>query len=355
MTKSFRAQDPRTRRRMLAVASMSFVLGTACTRLDKVYLNSTMGDAAVPEGDSQGGAVILVTQVEEDGDALSSGGAIQTDDSGTDCGTADVMDTGTARTPGLDAVGDSAGRVGLVDSGSGARTGAFRAGCALFMHLDELSWTGVAGEVLDDCGHNDGTAVRRIDSGSRLPRTSIAGYFAGAGVFDSANGCVQVPDDPSLRPKTQFTLAAWIFPTALDPGSNGILAKRDSYMDNNAYTMFLWSEDSVTYQLWADVGVERFHGNFAFSTNRWYQVAVVFDGSLPIGQRVRLYVDGILDGEFASQATTVPEFDSPLYVGCLPLSGPAQEFAGKIDEAALWTRALSADEVLTLYAGTGPL
>ena len=82
---------------------------------------------------------------------------------------------------------------------------------------------------------------------------------------------------------------------------------------------------------------------------------MVFDGSLPLGQRVRLYVNGTPDGEFALAATTVLEFESPLYVGCLPLSGPAQEFAGKIDEAALWTRALSADEVLTLYAGTGPL
>jgi hypothetical protein len=289
----------------------------ACTPLDKAHLADMEGDAALSlAGD--GGA----------------GGSVD----------ADVVGTG-----GLNEADGSAG----ADEGAGKT--ASRSGCALIMHLDEASWTGIPGEVTDACGHNHGTAVRYIDSTALLPHTTAAGYFAGAGDFDGTKGCVQVADDPSLRATTQFTLAAWIFPTALDPGSNGIIAKRTDYTLNSSYTMFLWTADSASYELWADVGPDRFHGDVAFNTNRWYHVAVVFDGSLPVNQRVRLYVNGAKDGEFAKDATAVPAFESPLYVGCLPLSGPAQEFAGTIDEVAVWTRALGPDEIHSLYTATAPL
>jgi hypothetical protein len=181
------------------------------------------------------------------------------------------------------------------------------------------------------------------------------GYFGRAGSFDDRNGCVQIPDDPSLRPTTQLTLAAWIFPTTLDPASNGIVGKRTNYMVDSSYTMFLWNDGGADFYLWADIGTDRFHGQWTFATNRWYHVAVVFDGGLPAGQRVHLYVDGAVDGEFTESAEVVPQSPSPLYLGCLPLAGPAQEFAGEIDEVAIWTRALGADEILQLYLSPSPL
>jgi hypothetical protein len=240
------------------------------------------------------------------------------------------------------------GAGGAIGTG-GVSESALLAGCALVMHMNETSWSGSAGDVVDSCGQNNGTAVMGLGAGDALPTTTSAGYFGGAGLFDNRNGCVEVADGPSLRPTSQLTLSAWIYPTALDPGSNGVIAKRIDYMNSSSYTMFLWAADGLTYQLWADIGADRFHGNQAFVVNDWYHVAVVFDGSLPTSQRVRLYVNGALDGELSDTAGTIPNFPSPLYVGCLPLSGPAQEFAGKVDEVAVWTRALGSDEILQLY------
>jgi hypothetical protein len=122
--------------------------------------------------------------------------------------------------------------------------------------------------------------------------------------------------------------------------------------------MFLWNNGGATYNLYADIGNDRFTGGQALSANAWYHVAVVFDSSLPAGQRVRLYVNGSPDGEFTEDAVAVPAFQTPLHVGCMPAgaSSPvAQEFIGKLDEVAIWTRALGAAEILQLAQATTPL
>lgn len=150
-------------------------------------------------------------------------------------------------------------------------------------------------------------------------------------------------------------MAAWIFPTAFNPTSNGIIAKRTDFETASTYTMFLWNNGAADYQLFADIGQDRFRGNQVISTNLWYHVAVVFNGSLPANQRVRLFVNGTLVGEFAEATDTFPLEQSSVHVGCLPVSGPAQEFSGKIDEVAIWTRALGSAEILRLFQATAPL
>ena len=352
-----------------------------CITFDKANLDNPPGDAALSDSAIGSGGGISGTETTATGgsttnpaDILLTGGtggmleagAIGTggtyDTGGTvgtaaqvDAGTGGIVGTSPIGTGGIHDTGGTAGSLEYVDAGTGTETSALSAGCALVMHLDEASWNGTPGEVKDSCTHNHGVAVKGSESNALLPYTTTAGYFAGAGDFDGTTSCIQVPDDPSLHATTQLTLAAWIFPTALNPVSNGIIAKRTDYQLDSSYTMFLWSTDSATYELWADIGVDRVHGALTFSTNRWYHVAVVFDGDLPANQRVRLYVNGAQDGEFADDATTVPALGAPLYVGCLPLAGPAQAFAGTIDETVVWTRALGPDELLKLYLAKSPL
>ena len=294
--------------------------------------------------------------------ATGSGGLSGTGGAGT--GGVGTVGTGGVGTGGMGTVGTGgAGTIGTggvagVAGNGGAGGAPSSAGCALIMHMDEVSWSGMSGEVVDSCGHNNGTAVKILGPSDLLPNTTTAGHFGRAGAFDDSNGCVRAPDDPSLRPTTQLTLAAWIFPTAFSPASNGIVGKRTDFIINSSYSMFLWNDGGATYHLYADIGNDRFFGGQAFSANVWYHVALVFDGSLPASQRVRLYVDGSQDGEFTDDATTVPAFQTPLHVGCMPSGTPspvAQEFIGKIDEVAIWTRALGAAEILRLAQATLPL
>lgn len=258
--------------------------------------------------------------------------------------------------------GAGVGGAGMGGAGVGGAGGStLSAGCALIMHMDETSWNGSTGEVHDSCRNNNGTAVRAVSSADTLPSTtggSTGGRYKGAGIFVDSGGCVEVADDASLDATSKLTVAAWIFPTGLSPASNGIVGKRADYLANSSYTLFVWNNMDVAYHLYADIGTDRFNGSQPFVTNSWYHVAVVFDGTLPETQRVRLYVNGLLDGEFDESATSLPVFATPVHVGCMPAGTPpyaGQEFVGKLDEVAIWTRALSAAEIMSIASSTTPL
>ena len=123
-------------------------------------------------------------------------------------------------------------------------------------------------------------------------------------------------DDASLHATTQLTVrpaSSHRFQSQLQR----ILGKRADYLSDSSYTLFVWNNFDVNYHLYADIGNDCFNGSQSFTTNTWYHVALVFDGSLAAAQRVRLYVNGVLDGEFNESATSVPVFQTSVHVGCI--------------------------------------
>jgi hypothetical protein len=220
----------------------------------------------------------------------------------------------------------------------------------LLLHFDETIWSG-AGAVKDSSGqHNDGTAL-----GSAAPTN--AGKLGGAALLDG-NGSILVGHAASLDgPFTALTYSAWIYPTGLgtpDPTINspffGIVAKREDYMKRVEFTMFLWSSNA----LWVDVGddgTDRLVSTTVFSNDTWYHVAVVYDASLPTSQRTTFYVNGVPEPQRHQGPDMIGMQTSDLSVGRLPLDPPQTGgyWQGKIDEVAVWTRALAAMEIRALY------
>jgi MSHA biogenesis protein MshQ len=221
------------------------------------------------------------------------------------------------------------------------------AGLVLLLHMDEPLWTGAADEVVDSSGgKHHGTATPGAT-------TVAAGKFGRGAVLGRATG-VRIADAPALRPISELTVAAWIQPNGLGRGNwLGIVAKRVDYQVHSAYTFHITNED----RLGADVDAEdnRFAVGPPLVNGLWYHVALVFDGRLPAASRVAIYVDGVLVGTGSESASAIRPFDSPLWVGCLPLTAAAQSFAGVLDEVAVWHRALTPPEISALALATGPI
>jgi hypothetical protein len=218
----------------------------------------------------------------------------------------------------------------------------------LLMHFDEPVWDGTARQVLDSSGlGNHGTALAGAASVAN-------GRFGRAGSFGTANA-VRIDDTPALHPTTRLTVSAWVGPNGLGRGNwMGIVAKRVDYSVKTAYTLYLSTDNRLS----ADVDTEdnRFSAPTAITTNgRWYHVALVYDGTRPSAERVLLYVDGNLVAAAAENSTAIQPFDSPLWIGCLPLGQPAQGFDGLIDEVAIWHRSLGTEEIAMLARATAPL
>ncbi len=216
-------------------------------------------------------------------------------------------------------------------------------GCALLLHMDEPGWAGNPGEVHDACGADN--AGKAVGTGA----TTIAAGVRGRGATFPGAGCIELGDVVDLRATTAVTTSAWVRPTGLDGSSPlGIVSKRVDVAVGTEYDLFLYTLDQAAI----DIGDERFAGATTFVNGTWRQLTAVFDGSAPMAERLKVYVDGVLDVDVPVNAATIPTGTSPFYVGCLPLSGPAQFFIGDLDEVAVWTRALSPQEVAAWYTAS---
>lgn len=235
------------------------------------------------------------------------------------------------------------GTGGTGGSGGGGGAGGLTEGLSLLLHMDESDWSG-AGAVLDASGNgNHGTVF-----GSATP--DPAGKIGGAGLFDSG-GWVIVPDSVSLHPSTELTCAIWVYPTGLTGMSPfpapGIVSKREGYMVNVAFTLFLWDNSNA----YVDIEADRMHTVASFSNGQWYHLALVYNGNEPAGLRTRLYVNGVLDSVHAAVGSLSPNTQD-IQVGNLPGGGEA--FIGKLDELAIWTRALTDAEIQAVYQNGAP-
>jgi len=223
------------------------------------------------------------------------------------------------------------------------------AGCVVALTLEEPTWTGAAGEVLNGCNPTlNGTAVQgaqRIDDPVR----------GRVGDLPLPSGCIHLPDAPTLHATTGLTLSAWIYPRSLD-GKNpyGVIAKRTDFtMDDAEYTMFVWTDNTV----WVDIDSlnDRNHGTRQLANGQWQMITAVYDGTLPTAQRVTIYVNGAHDATLPETSASLTPYPSSLSIGCLPeqpATKPQIALGGEIDLPAIWTRALSAQEVGALYETT---
>lgn len=219
--------------------------------------------------------------------------------------------------------------------------------CVLLMHMDEPSLSS-GSPVKDDSGHeNNGTVT---DSAA----TTADGKFGRAALFDGG-GFISVLDSASLHPSDALTYSAWIYPTGLgnDDLYPGIISKRKAFGVSTAFTLFIWTSLAV----WADIQVARFTSTTTLTNNQWYHLAIVFDGAQAETQRARIYINGALDSAHEAESSLVSNPEE-LIIGYLPqgdILDPSAFFVGRIDEVAIWTRALSADEIKGLAQAIGPL
>jgi hypothetical protein len=163
---------------------------------------------------------------------------------------------------------------------------------------------------------------------------TTAGRFGGALVFNGTTAQVTVPHSALLALTTGMTLQAWVYPTAAPTGWRAVIAK-------NVDAYYLMASDVPNNRpmiggTWID-GNKNLMAPTALAVNTWTHLAATFDGAT-----VRLYVNG---AQVASRAQTVPLVTGTgtLQIGADAYTG--ENFAGRIDEVRIYSRALTAAEI----------
>lgn len=186
----------------------------------------------------------------------------------------------------------------------------------------------------------------------------VAGQMGGALEFGglAAQQYVQVPD--FTKPTSSMSLSAWIYADSL-PQWATIAANWNGLYGMLHYGMY--GSDPFLSLYFAvpgqqpGIGIETVVENGSIfqvpplSLGQWHHVAMVVDGPF---RRATLYRDGRRSGwEFLVGSTFYPAPVDHLNIGGEPtFDNPNQGYwDGKIDDLALWTRALTEEEVMAIY------
>jgi hypothetical protein len=181
--------------------------------------------------------------------------------------------------------------------------------------------------------------------------TSVPGQFGKAlGFNGNKANRIQVLNNPKLDGMSALTIEAWILPRNLG-GREGmiIVSKRVANSTADSYNFFLWGGGGRPYisaRLNNHNGANRdVVGKTIIQYDTWYHAAFVFDGQAPVNERMKTYVNGMLDGTLSHPDTSVDRGNASLWIGDEGEYLTGNVWDGALDEIGIWNAALTAEEI----------
>lgn len=189
------------------------------------------------------------------------------------------------------------------------------------------------GSVLpDSSGHGyDGTIQGRVE---------FAPAVAGNGLVTSGGAVVKLTPELLRITEGPYTLAAWIRTNLneTDIIGSGV---------GKGHVLLMNYKGVVRAHHWTTAGGNVLDGRITVNDGHWHHVAQVRDD-----KHLAIYVDGKLDVNAPFKGESVPA-DAPLLIGSrAELDGPGRYgslFDGGLDDVCVFDRALSADELRTMW------
>ena len=205
-----------------------------------------------------------------------------------------------------------------------------------YWKLDETSGTTAA----DAVGSNNGTYT----GGYTLNQTGIPSTGRPSVLFNGTSGYVDLGAPAALNLTAAWTLEAWVYLTST-PNGAGIISEQYPSSGNVLYELGFGLSTSG-----ANLAGGYYTGSAwyiatggSLSLNAWHHVACTWDGTT-----LRLYADGAQVATATPGAAPVAGINT-LYIGRRHDASFNPFFPGRIDEAAIYSTALSAARILAHY------
>ncbi len=167
--------------------------------------------------------------------------------------------------------------------------------------------------------------------------------------FDGNNANrIEITHTAKLEGMSGLTVAAWALPRNL-AGQEGmsIVSKRIAWGDSDVYNLFVWTDQLVEARV---NGAGALRSTTALEDDTWYHIAYVFDGQGNAGEKMKIYINGILETSGDHPDNKVNETGAPVWVGELDAN---RGFAwnGILDEVRIFSHALAEVEILSAMEG----
>jgi hypothetical protein len=172
--------------------------------------------------------------------------------------------------------------------------------------------------------------------------------------FNGIDNYIEVKNSASLSNVESVTMSAWINLDSMRNSEQGITTKwyqiQDCTRNTDAYTMILSKIPTTNNQTRLVGGTIQYVGRDilsedTISESKWLHVA--FTHNSLIGGKI--YINGLLNDSI-SKVGSICNSTNPLYFGADNYVGKMfRFFQGKIDDIAIWNRALSDNEIVEVY------
>ena len=186
------------------------------------------------------------------------------------------------------------------------------------------------------------------DSGNGLDADIIANTEIVKGKYGDAiritnvgADCVNVPAADELKITGEITMAAWINQDAWNTNAQWFDKNCHNGGEHSSYGIGAFGE-GASFNMFLGTGNGRptLNKPHALDTKTWHHVVGTYDGAT-----MKVYVDGEVAAEHEEKFDFKGTNDQDLRIGCSK-DRPNYTFEnGSIDEAAVWRRALSEDEI----------
>lgn len=220
----------------------------------------------------------------------------------------------------------------------------------LYWQMDEHSWQG-SNAVVKDASGNDlhGTAFNGVQTAGTFPALQTNELGLGTcnyGEFNGQDHYVEIPHNDALSFSDNFTVSAWIKPTAYPTQTEQlktIVSKDGNYE-------FHLDKDGKIYWWWQQQGNKREHtlkSQSDIELNQWTHITIRYQKASGSDKRSQwIFINGMKDS-FAEINHKAETNNAPFQVG--QDQGIAERFfKGSIDEVKVFDTALSDSQIYQL-------
>lgn len=186
--------------------------------------------------------------------------------------------------------------------------------------------------------------------------TYTTGKIKNCASFNGTNSDIVFPS-LNLNGLTQLTVSCWIKPDTIT--KYAFICSQWQFAVNTTFAFSKYSDGQITVHI-ADSNNDNPGNNYMFSTNAnlqvgiWTHVAFVFNGDLTGNtNRLKIYQNGTQLSTVMGLGNVASRLygSSTFFIGDLNYTDDTLHFDGDIEGLAIWSRALSDNEIKRVYNG----
>jgi hypothetical protein len=154
-----------------------------------------------------------------------------------------------------------------------------------------------------------------------------------------------VADNAALKPD-HVSFGAWMYLT--NGNSNARLIEKGLAAVDYALVSSGDSFYGLVYDSFGDY-IQNYWGSYLLTKDEWHHMFVVYDG---VAGTLKMYVDGVLyRTDYGAPGRTCRKSTGSVYIGRDLNNAASGYFGGRIDDLRVYGRALTSNEVFTIYNG----